>query len=164
LVTSSANEIDGVRVDSKVMEVLVALAAAAPEVVPAQALLESLWPNVVVVDYPVVNRAIAQLRNVLGDDAQAPRYIETVPRRGYRLIAPVEPVEPVELTVESDGVSASESFVLPSPGPGPVSAVARGAARLRDWWFSTIWSNPSNEFPLRRSSRIPIGLPKRSWS
>jgi len=93
LVTPSANEIDGVRVDSKAMEVLVALAAAAPEVVAGAALLETIWADVVVVDN-VVYQAIAQLRKVLGDDARAPRYIETVPRRGYRLIAPVVPVAP----------------------------------------------------------------------
>src|SRR5262245_23124590 len=88
LVTPNANEIDGVRIDSKSMEVLVTLVDASPEVVSAATLLELIWSDVVVVDN-VVYQAIAQLRKALGDDARTPRYIETVPRRGYRVIAPV---------------------------------------------------------------------------
>ena len=88
LVTPSANEIDGVRVESKAMEVLVALAAAAPGVLSSATLLERVWPNVVVVDN-VVHQAVAHLRKALGDEAHAPRYIGTIPRRGYRLVAEV---------------------------------------------------------------------------
>ena len=87
-VTPSANEIDGVRIDSKAMEVLAVLAAAAPDVVSSKVLLDTIWPDVVVVDN-VVYQAVAQLRKALCDDAHAPHYIETVTRRGYRLIAPV---------------------------------------------------------------------------
>src|SRR5215468_3688278 len=92
LVTPSANEIDGVRVDSKAMDMLVVLAKAAPDVVSTEDLLKEVWPDVLVVDN-VVYQAVAQLRKALGDDARASRYIETVPRRGYRLIAPVERIE-----------------------------------------------------------------------
>ena len=88
LVTPAANEIDGARVDSKAMDVLMALAEAAPAVVSNTTLLERIWPNVLVVDN-VVHQAIAQLRKVLGDDAHEPRYVETIPRRGYRVIAEI---------------------------------------------------------------------------
>ena len=83
-VTPIANEIGGVRIDAKAMAVLLALVDAAPEVVPHAVMLERVWPDVVVVDN-VVHQAISQLRRALRDDARAPRYIENVPRRGYRL-------------------------------------------------------------------------------
>ncbi len=70
------------------MEVLVALAELSPAVVSGSALLDRVWPNVVVVNN-VVYQAIAQLRKALGDEARSPRYIECVPRRGYRLIAEI---------------------------------------------------------------------------
>ena len=53
-------------------------------------LLDRVWPDVVVVTN-VVYQAIAQLRKALGDEARAPRYIECVPRRGYRIIVDVIP-------------------------------------------------------------------------
>jgi pimeloyl-ACP methyl ester carboxylesterase/DNA-binding winged helix-turn-helix (wHTH) protein len=88
-VTPDANDIDGARVEAKSMDVLVALADAAPSVVSSAALLDRVWPDVVVVDN-VVYQAVAQLRKAFGDDAHAPRYIENIPRRGYRLIAEIE--------------------------------------------------------------------------
>lgn len=88
-VTPSANEIDGQRIDSKAMDLLVCLAQAAPEVVSHADLLERVWPNVVVGDN-VLRQAIARLRSALSDYARAPCYIENIPRRGYRLLANVQ--------------------------------------------------------------------------
>ncbi len=96
-VNPEANDIDGTRVEAKSMDVLVALVGAAPAVVSSAALLERVWPDVVVVDN-VVYQAVAQLRKALGDDSQAPRYIENIPRRGYRLIAEIEHVVPSAVT------------------------------------------------------------------
>lgn len=103
-ITPSLNEIDGVRIEPKTMDVLIALIEAAPGVISAQALLERAWPGVVVVDN-VVYQTIAQLRKALGDEAHAPRYIATIPRRGYRLIAAV--------TREASVARASSIVVLP---------------------------------------------------
>ena len=83
-VTPSANEISGVRIDAKAMAVLMTLVDAAPQVVPHAVMLGRVWPDVVVVDN-VVHQAISQLRKALRDDPRVPRYIENVPRRGYRL-------------------------------------------------------------------------------
>jgi DNA-binding winged helix-turn-helix (wHTH) protein len=95
-VEPAANLIGGQRIDSKAMEVLLCLARAAPEVVSHARLLECVWPHVVVGDN-VVHQAVAHLRKALGDDARSPRYIETIPRRGYRLL-----VEPKRDVVTSD--------------------------------------------------------------
>jgi DNA-binding winged helix-turn-helix (wHTH) protein/TolB-like protein/Tfp pilus assembly protein PilF len=55
-------------------------------------LLAALWPGLVVEDNNL-NQLVLALRRALGDDAQAPRYIQTVPRRGFRFIADVRPVD-----------------------------------------------------------------------
>src|SRR6266487_5386478 len=57
--------------------------------VPKDELLDAVWPETAVSD-AVVRVAIGALRKVLGDTAQTPRFIATVPRRGYRFLAPVE--------------------------------------------------------------------------
>jgi TolB-like protein/Tfp pilus assembly protein PilF len=83
-----ANEISDIRIDAKSMAVLCALVEAAPAVVTHAMLLARVWPGVTVVDN-VIHQAISQLRRVLGDGSAEPRFIETVPRRGYRLVASV---------------------------------------------------------------------------
>ena len=56
--------------------------------VPKDALLDAVWPETAVSD-AVVRVAIGTLRKILGDTAQTPRFIATVPRRGYRFLASV---------------------------------------------------------------------------
>ena len=84
-----AREGESVRLEPKVIEVLVHLASRPGEVVPREELLAGVWPGVVVGD-DVLTQAIIKLRKALGDDAHRPKYIETISKRGYRLIAPVE--------------------------------------------------------------------------
>ncbi|MDH3451356.1 MAG: winged helix-turn-helix domain-containing protein, partial [Gammaproteobacteria bacterium] len=76
------------RVEPKVMDVLVALAENAGEVVSRDALIDEVWHTTFVSD-EVLSRCISLLRRALKDDPRAPRFIETIPRRGYRLIPPV---------------------------------------------------------------------------
>jgi TolB-like protein/DNA-binding winged helix-turn-helix (wHTH) protein/Tfp pilus assembly protein PilF len=82
-----------VRVEAKVMLVLLYLSEHAGRVVSRAELEERLWPGRVVTE-DSVTKAIAKLRRVFGDDAHNPRVIETIPKSGYRLIADVErPIE-----------------------------------------------------------------------
>lgn len=74
--------------EPRVFEVLVALAEHAGEVVSAEQLLIEVWRGTYYGDNPV-HKAIAQIRRVIGDDVRTPRYIETIRKRGYRLIAAV---------------------------------------------------------------------------
>ena len=61
------------------------------EVVTRDALRQRLWPQDTFVDFEhSLNAVIKRLRDTLGDSAETPRFVETVPRRGYRFIAPVE--------------------------------------------------------------------------
>lgn len=81
-----------VRLEPKAMELLVALASRPGEVVSREELLSTVWPGVVVGD-EALSQVVTKLRKALGDDARVPTYIETISKRGYRLIAEVEPLE-----------------------------------------------------------------------
>jgi serine/threonine protein kinase len=64
------------------------------ELVPREEIRKKLWPNDTVVDFDhSINNAIGRLRVALGDSAENPQYIETLARRGYRWIGPVERIE-----------------------------------------------------------------------
>jgi len=70
--------------------VLLSLAGAAGETVRREVLYQQIWPNPVIADAEHgLNTAVKKLRAALNDNAEQPRYIETVPRVGYRFIAPL---------------------------------------------------------------------------
>ncbi|MDT8999785.1 winged helix-turn-helix domain-containing protein [Paucibacter sp. APW11] len=77
------------RLDARPLRLLIYLAGRAGETISMDELLEQVWPGVVVTQDSVY-QAITALRRALGDDSKQPRYIATVPRLGYRLIAPVQ--------------------------------------------------------------------------
>ncbi len=83
------------RLEPKVMQVLVCLAARAGQMVPKDRLLHAAWADTAVGD-DVLTRAISELRRLFDDDAKQPRVIETIPKAGYRLIAPVKDPQPAE--------------------------------------------------------------------
>ena len=71
-------------------QVLAILLERPGEVVTREELQKRLWPDTFVdVDHNL-NTAINKIREVLGDSAESPRFVETLPRRGYRFVAPVE--------------------------------------------------------------------------
>ena len=75
-------------VEPRAMDVLVALARRAGHAVSRDELIEAVWKHPHVTD-EALSRCISILRHALGDDRSQPRYLETIPKRGYRLIAPV---------------------------------------------------------------------------
>lgn len=79
-----------VQLEPKIMAVLVCLAERAGEVVTREALMATVWGDVHVGE-DVLTRSIAELRKVFGDDSRSPQVIDTIRKRGYRLIAPVDP-------------------------------------------------------------------------
>jgi eukaryotic-like serine/threonine-protein kinase len=102
----------------QLLQVLLALLENPGELVTREELVRRLWPSGTFVDFDhSLNKAVNKLREALGDSAEQPKFIETFPRRGYRLIAPVErekeePEPPIaspaaESTVE--GIAASTS-------------------------------------------------------
>ena len=91
--TGEVSGADGpVHLEPKVMEVLAALAQQPGEVVERDELLRRVWgARAAVADEPLT-RCIAELRRVLGDSRQTPVFIQTIPKRGYRLLCPVTPL------------------------------------------------------------------------
>lgn len=76
-------------------QVLVMLIEHGGRVVTRDEIIKKLWPNDVVVEFDhSIHTAIKKLRQALGDSAERPKYVETVARRGYRFLAPVEWIEP----------------------------------------------------------------------
>lgn len=77
-----------VKLEPKVMEVFVFLSRHAPEVQSKERILRAVWADTFVTE-DVLTGAISDLRKALGDDPKNPRFIQTVPKKGYRLIAGV---------------------------------------------------------------------------
>ena len=78
----------------RVVGVLELLLARAGDIVPRQELMETVWKDAFVTDTSLAE-AVSYLRQALGDDPQSPTYIQTVHRRGYRFLLPVESPQPV---------------------------------------------------------------------
>src|SRR5256885_15036253 len=91
-----------VRVEERTMRLLLCLADHRGEVVSIDHLLSQVWSDVAV-SPDSVYQSVASLRRVLGDDPKQPVYIATVPRLGYRMVAPVGPW--VESRLETDSTS-----------------------------------------------------------
>jgi DNA-binding winged helix-turn-helix (wHTH) protein len=80
-----------VRLAAQPFEVLLALLDRAGQVVTRDELQRRIWPADTFVDFDRgLNKAVNRLRDALGDTADSPRFIETIPKRGYRFIAPVQ--------------------------------------------------------------------------
>src|SRR5579859_5024339 len=89
------------------------------EIITREEIQKILWPNDTVVEFEhSINAAIKALRGALGDDADNPRFVETLPRRGYRFIAPV-------VAAVSDRRPDDAVFVAPDFSPAPADP-ARG--------------------------------------
>ncbi len=80
-----------IKLQDQPFQILALLIQRPGEIISRQELRETLWPANTFVDFDVgLNNAIKRLRAALSDEAGTPRYVETIPRRGYRLIVPVE--------------------------------------------------------------------------
>ena len=106
-----------IQLELRAVDVLLCLVAHAGEVVPKDVLLDTVWQTEFVSDNTLANR-IAELRSAFGDDAHEPRYIETIRKRGYRLIAEVGP-----LTAEDEAATDVPEAIPPedeerNPYPG----------------------------------------------
>ena len=117
-VEPSLNRVTGpggsVRLEPKVMMVLVCLAERAGQMVPKDRLLHSAWADTAVGD-DVLTRAVSELRRLFEDDPKQPRVIETIPKSGYRLIAPVtqSQVDAVQTATLPAGQTKQASATVP---------------------------------------------------
>lgn len=105
---------DKIKLQERPFQILAALIEQPGEVVTREVIRQKLWPSDTFVDFEhSINTAVKKLREALGDDAENPSFIETLPRYGYRLIAPVEVIETI-----------SASRALPPAPPPRKSSVA----------------------------------------
>src|SRR5258708_14629697 len=102
------------KLEPRTMRLLLCLAGSAGEVVSVDRLLNEVWTGVVVGSASVY-QAVSQLRKLLGDVGFEPTYIATVTRKGYRLIAPVNRLEPQSETSLAAGPASAGLPVLPAP-------------------------------------------------
>jgi TolB-like protein/DNA-binding winged helix-turn-helix (wHTH) protein/Tfp pilus assembly protein PilF len=94
------------------------------QIVSRDEMRDKLWDSDTFVDYErSLNSAVRKLRAVLGDSQESPRYIETVPRLGYRFIAPVEEI------------SSAQTSVTQALEPGPTGTAEVVGHRGRNWFL-----------------------------
>jgi len=108
------------KVQQQPMQVLAALLLKAGDVVTREELRVGIWPADTFVDFEhSLNTAIKKLRKALGDNAHRPKYIETLPRRGYRFLGEVEAAEEAPRGVTKGKSSlAGKTFVLEAEEAG----------------------------------------------
>jgi DNA-binding winged helix-turn-helix (wHTH) protein/Tfp pilus assembly protein PilF len=122
---------DGVRVplQDKPLHVLEVLLSAPGELVTREHLIAQLWPKRIVEFDAALNAAVRRLRAALDDEAETPRYIETVPRQGYRFVGKIRDwCEPAAEAVPPEATLASVSPPLPDVLPSSQRA-GRGVTR-----------------------------------
>jgi transcriptional activator of cad operon len=109
-VNVASNEISNagatVRLDPRLLRLLLCLVERAGQIVSTETVLKVVWPEVVVTPDSVY-QAIASLRRALCDDPKRPTYIVTLPRVGYRLIAPAGPAEAIEVPEKASSPQAA---------------------------------------------------------
>jgi DNA-binding winged helix-turn-helix (wHTH) protein len=109
------------RLQEKPFQFLTALLNQPGEIVTREELRQRLWPADTFVDFDhSLNTAVNKLREVLGDSASTPRYVETIARRGYRFIAPVERLGANQASDEArpDAVPLHPELEVPMPHRG----------------------------------------------
>jgi len=123
---------ESVRLQEKSLRVLQLLIEHKGELVTREEIQKKLWPNDTVVDFEHgINSAIKRLRTALGDSAENPKYIETLARRGYRLMAPVEWLESNADEAPSPEESDSSEGAVPPRELQPFSLTGRTVSHYR---------------------------------
>src|ERR1700723_1695413 len=123
-----------IRVQQQPIKLLEILLERPGEVVTREELRSRVWPDESFGDFDqALNIAVAKLRSALGDSAENPRFIETLPKRGYRFIADVSVVDADARRKRSESVAGD----LPAPDPGHTLQVAGLAvAPKRQLWLT----------------------------
>src|SRR5882724_2034213 len=100
-------------------QVLVALLERPKDVVAREELRQRLWPEDTFVDFDHgLNTAMVKLRDVLGDSASKPKYVETIAKRGYRILGSTEVVSDQPKVPVAKVYSQAEAVPMPASNPG----------------------------------------------
>ena len=124
-----------IKLQEQPLRVLILMLDHAGEVIAREQLREHLWPGGTYVDFEhSLNAAIAKLRQALSDSAENPRFIETIARRGYRFIAPLERLD-VTPPANARPIAAEQALLVPNP------SVARRTAQSGERTGSDVAQN-----------------------
>jgi DNA-binding winged helix-turn-helix (wHTH) protein/Tol biopolymer transport system component len=141
-----------IRLPQQPLRLLSLLLESPGEIVTREQLRRRLWPSDVFIDFDHgLNKSIQKLRDALGDSADSPRYIETIPRVGYRFIAPVRSgvlPEP-EVDTETPGIP-------PPSSPAAPSAATAGTPSQRWLWLGV------GALAIAAAAAIALDLASRS--
>lgn len=151
---------DVAELEPQVMDLLLVFADRPGEVLTKAEIIEAVWGEVIVND-DALSRALWKLRRALGDDAKSPRYIETVPKRGYRLIAdvsyPPSEAEVAALVAHLKGEDASDrglgrwrSAVIVSI----FTVIGFAGSAILDGWFTGASDLPA----VQATSSVPVDV------
>jgi TolB-like protein/DNA-binding winged helix-turn-helix (wHTH) protein/tetratricopeptide (TPR) repeat protein len=141
------------KLEPRTMRLLLRLAETPGDVLSVDQMLSEVWHGVVVGPASVY-QAISQLRRTLGDSDAAPSYLSTVPRKGYRLIAAVSPVDSPPAAVAAAQVAAAQVAavqVASQPTPPPSDPVATALQLI-------VTDTPANDSVSRRRIALPVVL------
>ena len=172
-VEPSLNSVTGpagiIRLEPKIMQVLVCLAAHAGQVVPKERLMRTVWPDTFVGD-DVLTRSISELRRVFGDDVKEARFIQTIPKSGYRLTAGVSSNAVPDLAAPAPDAGKEPVTAVPQPtrhkrvrilvGIVLVTGIAVGG-----WWIASTrrgHGGPPREPTVTQLTANPPDLPVMS--
>jgi len=108
-----------VEMPPRAFDLLCHLATRPGQLVTKEELLDQVWGRRFITE-AVIKTAMSELRAVLGDDARAPRYVETVARRGYRFVAPTGADAGAVGLADADASEAAATAAPPPAGPSPV--------------------------------------------
>jgi adenylate cyclase len=134
----------------KIIDLLLYLVARQSALVPKDELFAALWPDVAVTDN-ALTQAVSELRQALGDNSSNPTYIQTVARRGYRFIAPVEAASPAGGLPEPAAAPAVESK---PPAIGVLDFINVSADPECAWLSSGIAETVTNDLRAAGTHRI----------
>ena len=124
-------EVAQTKITPRSMDVLRLLIANAGQVVSPAEFLETIWRSPIASDH-AVHKAIAELRHALRDNAHRPHYIKTIPKRGYTLIASVEPI--VEQVGEQTAEPATNAIADAATKPAEAKAQPQSWPDFRSLW------------------------------
>lgn len=134
-----------IALEPRALQVLLVLAGSNGKLLEKKALLEAVWKDTFV-EETTLTRAVALIRKHLGDDPRAPKYIETVPTRGYRFIAGVEIRQSPDARPALAGATAAAEpagppeLAVPSPvsGPDVLNHAALAPPRRAFWIYVAV--------------------------
>ena len=164
-----------IRVQQQPLRLLEILLERPGEVVTREQLRNRMWPDASFGDFDqAVNVAIAKLRAALGDSADNPRYVETLPRRGYRFIAEVAVVNPPSTKPELASPTGSSAAEIRAPFEVPADMARRRISQLWKvlgvsvvlllailavwimFWRNGVSANPPSSTPIASLAVLPL--------